>query len=332
MISQHARLARMLAEQLDLPAAVRDAVGSAYEQWDGHGWPGELRGDAVPVAARIALARRVRRGGAPSPRRRGSQRARAQAGWQAVRSRARQLCCARAPGTCWTAWRRRPPWQAVIAAEPALAVPLSPAQLDAALTAIASFVDLKSPYSLGHSVAVADLAQEAARRLGPAASRRADAAAGRAGARIRPAGSVELDLGPARTAERGGVGARPHVPVPDRADAAPVSGARPAGRDRGAAPGAAGRQRLPARAVGRRDPRPARILARRRGLSVQARAQAAPRRQVRGRGGGRHAAGGAGPAGWTRTRSSAVLQAAGHRLAAPPGGSRRPDRAGRSRC
>src|ERR1700721_2723817 len=55
MISQHARLARMLAEQLDLPAAVRDAVGAAYEQWDGRGWPGELRGDAVPVAARIAL-------------------------------------------------------------------------------------------------------------------------------------------------------------------------------------------------------------------------------------------------------------------------------------
>src|SRR5499425_1611249 len=54
MISQHARLARTLAEQLDLPGQVREAVGTAYEQWDGRGWPGDLRGEAVPLAARIA--------------------------------------------------------------------------------------------------------------------------------------------------------------------------------------------------------------------------------------------------------------------------------------
>jgi hypothetical protein len=34
---------------------VQQAVGSSYEQWDGHGWPGELKGDAVPIAARLAL-------------------------------------------------------------------------------------------------------------------------------------------------------------------------------------------------------------------------------------------------------------------------------------
>jgi HD-GYP domain-containing protein (c-di-GMP phosphodiesterase class II) len=54
----------------------------------------------------------------------------------------------------------------VIAAEPALAVELSEEQLDGALAAIANFVDLKSPYTLGHSVAVAELAEEAGRRLG----------------------------------------------------------------------------------------------------------------------------------------------------------------------
>ncbi len=59
-----------------------------------------------------------------------------------------------------------PAWQTVIAAEPALAVGLSEAQLDSALAAIANFVDLKSPFTLGHSVAVADLAGEAGRRLG----------------------------------------------------------------------------------------------------------------------------------------------------------------------
>jgi HD-GYP domain-containing protein (c-di-GMP phosphodiesterase class II) len=57
-------------------------------------------------------------------------------------------------------------WDAVIAAEPTLAVDLSADQIDEALTAIANFVDLKSPYTLGHSVAVGALAGAAAARLG----------------------------------------------------------------------------------------------------------------------------------------------------------------------
>ncbi len=57
-------------------------------------------------------------------------------------------------------------WDAVIDAEPALAVVLSADRFDAALLAIANFVDLKSPYSLGHSRAVADLAAAAGVQLG----------------------------------------------------------------------------------------------------------------------------------------------------------------------
>lgn len=48
-------------------------------------------------------------------------------------------------------------WDAVISAEPALGVRLSGKQFDAALVAVADFVDLKSPYTLGHARAVADL-------------------------------------------------------------------------------------------------------------------------------------------------------------------------------
>jgi HD-GYP domain-containing protein (c-di-GMP phosphodiesterase class II) len=57
-------------------------------------------------------------------------------------------------------------WDAVIQAEPALAVVLSGERFDAALLAIANFVDLKSPYFLGHARAVADLAAETGARLG----------------------------------------------------------------------------------------------------------------------------------------------------------------------
>ena len=104
-----------------------------------------------------------------------------------------------------------PAWRTVIAAEPALAMELSPDQLDRALAAIANFVDLKSPFTLGHSVAVAELAEEAGRRLGLPPEQVAGAAPGRVRARVRAAGRVELDLGPARAAERGRVGTDPDV-------------------------------------------------------------------------------------------------------------------------
>jgi DNA-binding CsgD family transcriptional regulator len=57
-------------------------------------------------------------------------------------------------------------WDAVIDAEPTLAVVLSWDRFDAALVAIANFVDLESPYTLGHSRAVADLAAAAGAELG----------------------------------------------------------------------------------------------------------------------------------------------------------------------
>src|SRR3954469_13589819 len=54
MIAGHARLARRLGEELRLPEAAVDAVGSSYEMWNGKGYPGERAGDDIPIASRIA--------------------------------------------------------------------------------------------------------------------------------------------------------------------------------------------------------------------------------------------------------------------------------------
>ena len=54
MVAQHARIARSLGEQLALSDDVLAALAAAYEMWDGRGWPGELEGDAIPIASRIA--------------------------------------------------------------------------------------------------------------------------------------------------------------------------------------------------------------------------------------------------------------------------------------
>jgi response regulator RpfG family c-di-GMP phosphodiesterase len=56
MIEHHAAIARTMAEHLGLSDEVREALAAAYERWDGRGWPGELRGEEVPLASRIAQA------------------------------------------------------------------------------------------------------------------------------------------------------------------------------------------------------------------------------------------------------------------------------------
>jgi DNA-binding CsgD family transcriptional regulator len=57
-------------------------------------------------------------------------------------------------------------WDEVVGAEPELSQPLTGEELDAALAAIADFVDLKSPYTLGHARSVAQLVDGAGPQLG----------------------------------------------------------------------------------------------------------------------------------------------------------------------
>jgi HD-GYP domain-containing protein (c-di-GMP phosphodiesterase class II) len=165
MIEGHAALARSLAAQLELSADVRDALGSAYEQWDGKGWPGAVAGDAVPIAARIAhLAEFIevayRTGGITEAR----ALARRRAGGQFDPALAHIV--ATHAGELFDGLDAAHTWDAVIDAEPALALTVAGDRFDAALLAIADFVDLKSPFTLGHARAVSELASAAARRLG----------------------------------------------------------------------------------------------------------------------------------------------------------------------
>jgi HD-GYP domain-containing protein (c-di-GMP phosphodiesterase class II) len=169
MITQHAALARGLAEELALPDAVLDAVGASYERWDGKGWPGDQRGEAIPIAARVVqiaefaeVAHRL--GGIPEV----TALARRRAGSQFDPALATVLVVD--AEKVFHGLDEPSSWDAVIDAEPALSPVLDAAGAEAALAAVARFVDLKSPFTLGHSEAVAELAAQAATRLGlPAA-------------------------------------------------------------------------------------------------------------------------------------------------------------------
>jgi HD-GYP domain-containing protein (c-di-GMP phosphodiesterase class II)/DNA-binding CsgD family transcriptional regulator len=164
MIARHAAMARALAERLGLSAAVQDAVGSSYEQWDGKGWPGGLAGDAIPLAARLSqfaefveVAHRL--GGndaavALAERRSGEQF-----------DPAVSAALFADPEGILGGLDSAHTWSAVIDAEPALRVTLRGEDFDRALRAVADFVDLKSPYTLGHAQAVAELASATAAQL-----------------------------------------------------------------------------------------------------------------------------------------------------------------------
>jgi HD-GYP domain-containing protein (c-di-GMP phosphodiesterase class II) len=164
MVEAHAERARMLGEQLGLSEGVLTALVASYEQWDGKGWPGELKGEEIPLAARLAqLAEFVevayRLGGKAGARDMAGKRSGSQFDPNLA------ALVRDASDEVFEGLETVGNWDAVIGAEPALAIVLSGEGFDGALGAIANFVDVKSPFVLGHSLAVADLVAEAGRVL-----------------------------------------------------------------------------------------------------------------------------------------------------------------------
>jgi HD-GYP domain-containing protein (c-di-GMP phosphodiesterase class II) len=168
MIAGHARLARRLGTELQLPDAAIEGLAASYEMWNGKGFPGELAGTDIPAVSRIAqlaefLEVAHRTGGAAAA----IEMARRRAGKQFDPSLVEVFCAD--VEKVFHDIDETDSWAAVLDAEPTLSRALTPEECDSALQAISRFVDLKSPYTLGHSVAVAELASSAAQALGAGA-------------------------------------------------------------------------------------------------------------------------------------------------------------------
>lgn len=163
MIAEHARLAHSLGEELGLPDGALDALAGSYERWDGRGWPGEQRGDQIPIAARVVQLAEFAE---VAHRNRGIEGAIEFADRGAgTQFDPNLVAILRADAEkVFHDLNEISSWEAVLGDEPALRL-LSETELDAALAAIGRFVDLKSPFFLGHSEAVASLAADAAARL-----------------------------------------------------------------------------------------------------------------------------------------------------------------------
>jgi HD-GYP domain-containing protein (c-di-GMP phosphodiesterase class II) len=184
MLENHWLAADGLAARLGLSQRVRDTVEQTFERWDGKGVPKGARGEQILLPSRlVALADVVevfhRAGGTDAAVQVARQRRGTQFDPHVV-----DIFTAEA-ASLLAGLDEAGSWDAVLAAEPALGIRLGDAELDAALEAIADFTDVKSPYTIGHSRGVADLAGEAAGLAG---------LGGRAAAQVRRAGLVH-DLG-----------------------------------------------------------------------------------------------------------------------------------------
>jgi HD-GYP domain-containing protein (c-di-GMP phosphodiesterase class II)/DNA-binding CsgD family transcriptional regulator len=152
-------------ERIGLPESVARVVLQVHERWDGKGLPARLRGEALEPGARvIAVADQVeifhRLDGRAATR---EMLRRRTDGWfdpavvEAYERRSDDIFGGLESGSVW---------DAVLGSEPTPAVTLPHWRVDDLAEAVADVVDLKSPYFLGHSRGVAELAEAASRGLG----------------------------------------------------------------------------------------------------------------------------------------------------------------------
>lgn len=164
-IAEHCEVAKMLVTRMGIRREVGEYVGSIYERWDGKGLPAEIAGEAIPMPCRIVAAARdvdvFHRLG----------------GWTFVRdmlqrrrSKAYDPSIAEILLGHAEAWLGEmdtgSAWELALAAEPQPVTQLGENRIEDVLCAFADFVDLKSPFTTGHSSRVAELACAAAEELG----------------------------------------------------------------------------------------------------------------------------------------------------------------------
>ena len=161
----HWRTVDCLMDRLGLSDSIRASVGQTFERWDGKGDPDGVAGADLRMATRLVNladvvevfhhAAGVDAAVAVARERSGTQ----------FDPRLVELFCESAE-EIFAELDAATSWEALMASEPRLDRELSEDELDRALGAIADFVDLKSPYTLGHSTGVAELAAAAGTAYG----------------------------------------------------------------------------------------------------------------------------------------------------------------------
>jgi len=164
-LQAHCAGADFLASRLELGDDVRASLAQSYELWDGkHAVLGLKGKEILPAARLLHLANIVevfhRVGGLGAAVEVVRKRSGAEFDPDLV-----ELFCEQA-ASLFADLDASSSWDMVIAAEPALQVRISDEQLELALEGIGDFIDIKSPFTIGHSRSVADLTAAAALAYG----------------------------------------------------------------------------------------------------------------------------------------------------------------------
>jgi putative nucleotidyltransferase with HDIG domain len=164
-ITATCEVAATMADRLGMAPEVRAGLFEVFERWDGKGTPRGLAGEELALPARIA---QVATSAVAFDRLGGVDLA-----VDVVRHRAGRMLdpqvaaafVARAPAML-AEINAADPLPAAVASEPQPVRGVDQDHIDTCARAFADMVDLKTPFTHGHSAAVADLAERAARELG----------------------------------------------------------------------------------------------------------------------------------------------------------------------
>ncbi len=164
LIHSHCLSAGLMAGRIGLDPSVGDAVGCAFERWDGAGLPARRSGTDIPLATRIVQLSEtcevhLQRHGTSGA----MAMARARSGKQFDPDLVEALLRCR---DRLDALPDEDVWDRALELAPDHDLMLRGSELDELLGAMGDFADLKCPFTVGHSRAVAALTDAAARRVG----------------------------------------------------------------------------------------------------------------------------------------------------------------------
>ncbi len=166
--ASHCDVARLLGARMGLSGQIQLALRHLYERWDGNGMPGVLRGTQIPLAVRLMQVAQDadvawQHGGTALADRILAERAGSGLDPEAVGA------CLSLGDQVYEGLSAPSVWEDAMLAEPGPQPVVEGERLDACLSAIADFADLKSMWTVGHSRGVAQLAEESAAQAGLAA-------------------------------------------------------------------------------------------------------------------------------------------------------------------
>ena len=162
------QMAARIAHRLGMPDAVQNALMNVFEEWDGRGMPQGRRGGSIPIISRIVLVTSYldifhRIGGREAAQRLARER-RGKAFDPSVVDAF--LSVGQEEGF-WEGLEHERVWETVLSLEPEESPHkyIGEEKLTDVALCFADYADMKSPYMLGHSRRVADIAVRIARRM-----------------------------------------------------------------------------------------------------------------------------------------------------------------------